>query len=116
MDALVLVGGCDKTVPAQLMAAASATVPATCVVTGPMMTGSWRGQRLGTCTDFALRSSTHLAFGEGPMDWQAVLNTLLDGGYTRWLDIDLWEHPDPFAGAQMGKRVLDEFLSQREVT
>ncbi len=51
MDAVVLVGGCDKTVPAQLMAVASTNVPAICVVTGPMMTGSWRGQRLGACTD-----------------------------------------------------------------
>ncbi len=51
MDAVVLLGGCDKTVPAQLMAAASANVPAISVVTGPMMTGRWRGQRLGACTD-----------------------------------------------------------------
>ena len=51
MDAVVLLGGCDKTVPAQLMAAASADVPAVCVVTGPMRTGSWRGERLGACTD-----------------------------------------------------------------
>ncbi len=51
MDAVVLVGGCDKTVPAQLMAAASADVPALCVVTGPMLTGRWRGERLGACTD-----------------------------------------------------------------
>ena len=51
MDAVVLVGGCDKTVPAQLMAAASAGRPAIQLVTGPMMTGSWRGERLGACTD-----------------------------------------------------------------
>ena len=51
MDAAVLLGGCDKTVPAQLMAAASANLPALCVVTGPMTTGSWRGARLGACTD-----------------------------------------------------------------
>ncbi len=51
MDAVVLVGGCDKTVPAQLMGAASANVPAVQLVTGPMMTGSWRGERLGACTD-----------------------------------------------------------------
>jgi dihydroxy-acid dehydratase len=51
MDAVVLVGGCDKTVPAHLMAAASADVPALCVVTGPMLSGSWRGERLGACTD-----------------------------------------------------------------
>lgn len=51
MDAVVLVGGCDKTVPAQLMAAASANLPAVSVVTGPMRTGDWRGTRLGACTD-----------------------------------------------------------------
>jgi len=51
MDAVVLLGGCDKTVPAQIMAAVSANVPAVQVVAGPMMTGYWRGQRLGACTD-----------------------------------------------------------------
>jgi dihydroxy-acid dehydratase len=51
MDAVVLVGGCDKTVPAQLMGAISANLPAIQLVTGPMMTGPWRGERLGACTD-----------------------------------------------------------------
>ena len=51
MDAVVLVGGCDKTLPAQLMAAASTDVPALSVVTGPMLTGNWEDQRLGACTD-----------------------------------------------------------------
>lgn len=51
MDAVVLLGGCDKTVPAELMAAASADIPAISLVVGPMMTGNWRGQRLGACTD-----------------------------------------------------------------
>jgi dihydroxy-acid dehydratase len=51
MDAVVLVGGCDKTVPAQLMGAASAGVPAIQLVTGPMMTGRWQNERLGACTD-----------------------------------------------------------------
>lgn len=51
MDAVVLLGGCDKTVPAQLMAAASANLPAIFVATGPMLTGNWRGERLGACTD-----------------------------------------------------------------
>ena len=51
MDAVVLIGGCDKTVPAQLMGAASADRPAIQVVTGPMSTGRHRGQRLGACTD-----------------------------------------------------------------
>ena len=51
MDAVVLIGGCDKTVPAQLMGAISADVPAVQLVTGPMVTGSWRGVRVGACTD-----------------------------------------------------------------
>jgi len=51
LDACVLIGGCDKTVPAQLMAAASAQVPAICLVTGPMLAGSHRGERVGACTD-----------------------------------------------------------------
>ena len=51
MDSVVLIGGCDKTVPAQLMGAASANLPAIQLVTGPMSTGRHRGQRLGACTD-----------------------------------------------------------------
>lgn len=51
MDSVVLIGGCDKTVPAQLMGAASANVPAIQLVTGPMMTGRHEGERLGACTD-----------------------------------------------------------------
>ena len=51
MDAVVLIGGCDKTVPALLMGAASANVPAIVLVTGPMGTGSHKGERLGACTD-----------------------------------------------------------------
>jgi dihydroxy-acid dehydratase len=43
MDAVVLLGGCDKTVPAQIMAALSANVPALSVLAGPMITGYWRG-------------------------------------------------------------------------
>jgi dihydroxy-acid dehydratase len=51
MDSVVLIGGCDKTVPAQLMGAAAADVPAIQLVTGPMMTGRHEGERLGACTD-----------------------------------------------------------------
>src|SRR5665213_1989475 len=51
MDAVVLVGGCDKTVPAQLMGAISANRPAIGLVAGPMMTSRWHGERLGACTD-----------------------------------------------------------------
>ena len=51
MDAVVLVGGCDKTVPAQLMGALSADVPAVQLLAGPMMPTSFQGERLGACTD-----------------------------------------------------------------
>jgi dihydroxy-acid dehydratase len=51
MDAVVLIGGCDKTVPAQLMGAASAGIPAIELVTGSMLTGSHEGERVGACTD-----------------------------------------------------------------
>src|SRR5260221_10625379 len=49
MDAVVLVGGCDKTVPAQLMGAASADVPAVQLLAGPVVPTSYRGERLGAC-------------------------------------------------------------------
>ncbi len=51
MDAVVLMGGCDKTVPAQLMGAVSADVPAVQIVAGPMMTSRHGQERLGACTD-----------------------------------------------------------------
>src|SRR5262244_4007239 len=51
MDAVVLMGGCDKTVPAQLMGAVSAGRPAIQLVAGPMMTARHRGEQLGACTD-----------------------------------------------------------------
>jgi dihydroxy-acid dehydratase len=51
MDAIVLIGGCDKTVPAQLMGAASAGLPAVQLITGSMLTGSHRGETVGACTD-----------------------------------------------------------------
>lgn len=51
MDSVVLMGGCDKTVPALLMGAASAGKPATMLIAGPMMTGRHKGERLGACTD-----------------------------------------------------------------
>jgi dihydroxy-acid dehydratase len=51
MDAVVLLGGCDKSVPAQLMGAASADVPAIQLVVGPMLPMPYQGERLGACTD-----------------------------------------------------------------
>jgi dihydroxy-acid dehydratase len=51
MDAVVLLGGCDKTVPAQLMAAASAGKPAIQLIGGPQMTSRYGDHRVGACTD-----------------------------------------------------------------
>ena len=51
IDAAVLMGGCDKTVPALLMGAASAGVPAILLVAGPMLTGNVGAERVGACTD-----------------------------------------------------------------
>ncbi|MEL6871769.1 MAG: dihydroxy-acid dehydratase [Pseudomonadota bacterium] len=51
MDAVVLMGGCDKTVPAQLMGAASAGRPAIQLIGGPQMTSRYRDDRVGACTD-----------------------------------------------------------------
>jgi dihydroxy-acid dehydratase len=51
VDAVVLMGGCDKTVPALLMGAASANVPSIVLVAGPMLAGSVEGERVGACTD-----------------------------------------------------------------
>ena len=51
MDSVILMGGCDKTVPALLMGAFSANIPSTLLVSGPMMTGHYKNERIGACTD-----------------------------------------------------------------
>ncbi|MFB4270911.1 IlvD/Edd family dehydratase [Nonomuraea sp. GTA35] len=51
IDGVVLLGGCDKTIPALLMAAASVDLPAVVVPGGPMITGTFRGAALGCGTD-----------------------------------------------------------------
>ena len=51
MDSVILMGGCDKTVPALLMGALSANIPSSLLVPGPMLTGNYKGKRLGACTD-----------------------------------------------------------------
>src|SRR5260370_16102886 len=61
MDAVVLMGGCDKTVPAQLMGAISAGRPAIMLVAGPMMTGRHRRERHGACTDCRRFSASYRA-------------------------------------------------------
>src|SRR4051794_31501826 len=82
MDAVVLVGGCDKTVPAHLMAAASANIPALIEVAGPMMTGSWRGERLGACTDCRRMWARHRAGELGEDEIAEVEGALCPTGGT----------------------------------
>jgi dihydroxy-acid dehydratase len=65
----VLVGGCDKTVPAQLMGAASANLPAVQLLAGPMMPTSFHGERLGACTDCRRFWAMHRA---GKVDAQEI--------------------------------------------
>lgn len=78
LDAVVLIGGCDKTVPAQLMGAASAKVPAVQLVTGSMLTGGYEGRRLGACTDCRFFWGKHRA-GEVDEDEIWKLNDHLVG-------------------------------------
>ncbi len=51
LDAIVLLGGCDKTVPAQLMGAASADIPTIMLTGGPQEPAHFRGKQLGVGTD-----------------------------------------------------------------
>ena len=72
IDAVVLVGGCDKTIPAQIMGAVSANVPALVAPVGPMLAGSDRGERLGACTDCRRLWAARRA---GTLDDEALVRT-----------------------------------------
>ena len=61
MDSVVLIGGCDKTLPAQVMAAASVNLPAVVLQTGPMVVGNHKGEVLGACTDCRRMWAQHRA-------------------------------------------------------
>jgi dihydroxy-acid dehydratase len=65
VDGVVLLGGCDKTIPSLLMAAASVDLPAVVVPGGPMLTGTFRGQALGCGTD-VWKLSEQVRAGELP--------------------------------------------------
>jgi dihydroxy-acid dehydratase len=69
IDAVVLVGGCDKTLPAQIMGAVSADVPALVAPVGPMLAGWDSGERLGACTDCRRLWAAHRA---GQIDADAL--------------------------------------------
>jgi dihydroxy-acid dehydratase len=61
MDAVVVIGGCDKTLPAQVMAISSVDLPAIVLPTGPMLVGHHRGEVLGACTDCRRMWAQHRA-------------------------------------------------------
>lgn len=61
MDAVVVIGGCDKTLPAQIMAAASVDLPTVVLPVGPMVVGHHKGEVLGACTDCRRLWSAHRA-------------------------------------------------------
>jgi len=79
MDAVVLIGGCDKTVPALLMGAASVDLPAILTVTGPMITGSHKGERLGACTDCRRLWGQHRAGTIDDAEIEDISNKLAPG-------------------------------------
>jgi dihydroxy-acid dehydratase len=76
MDGVVLLGGCDKTLPAQIMGAASADRPAIVVTAGPMLAGRYEGARLGACTDCRRFWSEHRAGTLDPVRLEAVQGEL----------------------------------------
>ncbi|KQP72956.1 dihydroxy-acid dehydratase [Methylobacterium sp. Leaf111] len=61
MDAVLVIGGCDKTLPAQIMAAASVDLPTVVIPVGPMVVGHHKGEILGACTDCRRLWSAHRA-------------------------------------------------------
>lgn len=82
MDGVVLVGGCDKTVPAQAMAAISADVPTLLEVVGPMITNTWEGERLGACTDCRRMWASYRAGDLDDQEISSVGNSLATTGGT----------------------------------
>ncbi|KAJ6032466.1 hypothetical protein N7540_003198 [Penicillium herquei] len=69
LDACIMIGGCDKTVPAQLMGGISANKPILPLITGPMLPGSHRGKRIGACTDYR---NNWAAFRAGEIDVEEI--------------------------------------------
>ena len=82
MDAAVLLGGCDKTVPGHLMGAISAGRPVVEVVAGPMIASRWRGERVGACTDCRRLWAGHRAGDVSEVEIQAATEVLAPTGGT----------------------------------
>jgi dihydroxy-acid dehydratase len=75
-DGVVLLCGCDKTTPAQLMAAASADLPAIMVTGGPMLSGRYRGKDLGACTDCRLYENELRAGKLSLEEWREIEDSI----------------------------------------
>ncbi len=111
LDAVVLLGGCDKTVPAQLMGAASVDVPAIAMTGGPMLPGSYRGRRLGAGTDLwhytdELRAGRMTAAEYAELEASAI---------RRWATAARWGPPPPWPpwSRRLGCRSQARQRSQR---
>ncbi len=76
MDAVLVIGGCDKTIPAQVMAAASADLPTIVVPTGPMTVGHHKGEMLGACTDCRRMWGAHRAGEVDEVEIELISNRL----------------------------------------
>jgi len=76
MDAVVVIGGCDKTLPAQIMAAISADLPTVVIPVGPMVVGHHRGEVLGACTDCRRLWGKHRAGEIDDVEIEAVSSRL----------------------------------------
>lgn len=72
LDGVVLLAGCDKTVPAALMGAASADIPALMVTGGPQLNGRWRNEDIGACTDCWRLHDELRAERISEADWQEI--------------------------------------------
>lgn len=78
LDGVILLCGCDKTMPAQLMGAASMDIPSIMIPAGPMLTSRWRNQELGTGTDLWKFWDDRRAGKLDDRDWHE-----LEGCYSR---------------------------------
>src|SRR5271155_3117381 len=76
MDAIIVIGGCDKTLPAQIMAAISADLPTVVIPVGPMVVGHHRGEVLGACTDCRRLWGKHRAGEIDDVEIEAISNRL----------------------------------------
>jgi L-arabonate dehydrase len=77
LDGVVLLVGCDKTIPASIMGAASANIPAILVPGGPQLNSHWRGKVLGACTDCWRYSQEFRAGRLSLKEWQELEESMV---------------------------------------